>query len=184
MSTRYVEVTKYVKELLESGILPITAVKNGCILARDGVVGEQIETWSEKDGEACLERVSSVTLDPKTGKPGHVVTKATKTGEAIVDKHGHTNDWIIDDSVFQRKYVAAPERGQGVYIPAGGPQIFIEIQEDITIHQWGEEMTIGKGGYINITNVDDMYGISARDFTDTYEIIQPSVKSKTKRISL
>ena len=29
-------------------------------------------------------------------------------------------------------------------------------------------MEISSGGYINITNPDDMYGISQRDFEDTY----------------
>ena len=30
-------------------------------------------------------------------------------------------------------------------------------------------MQIAAGGYINMTNVDDMYGISQRDFEDTYK---------------
>lgn len=30
-------------------------------------------------------------------------------------------------------------------------------------------MQIAAGGYINITNVDDMYGISQRDFEDKYK---------------
>lgn len=33
-------------------------------------------------------------------------------------------------------------------------------------------MKIAKGGYINITNAEDMYGISERDFLDTYKFIQ------------
>ena len=32
-------------------------------------------------------------------------------------------------------------------------------------------MQIAKGGYINITNIEDMYGISERDFLDTYKFI-------------
>lgn len=32
-------------------------------------------------------------------------------------------------------------------------------------------MQIVAGGYINITNVNDMYGISQRDFEDTYKFI-------------
>lgn len=38
-------------------------------------------------------------------------------------------------------------------------------------------MKIAAGGYINITNPDDMYAISERDFTDTYKIV--SDKQKT-----
>lgn len=32
-------------------------------------------------------------------------------------------------------------------------------------------MNIAAGGYINITNPNDMYGISKRDFEDTYKVI-------------
>ena len=32
-------------------------------------------------------------------------------------------------------------------------------------------MKIAKGGYINITNFDDMYGISEMDFNDTYKYV-------------
>ena len=32
-------------------------------------------------------------------------------------------------------------------------------------------MNIAAGGYINITNPDDMYGISERDFEDTYKVV-------------
>ena len=33
-------------------------------------------------------------------------------------------------------------------------------------------MKISRGGYINLTNPDNIYGVSARDFFDTYEIEQ------------
>lgn len=32
-------------------------------------------------------------------------------------------------------------------------------------------MMIAAGGYINITNIDDMYDISKRDFEDTYKVV-------------
>jgi len=37
-------------------------------------------------------------------------------------------------------------------------------------------MKIAAGGYINITNISDMYGISQRDFTDTYKKTTTNVK--------
>ena len=33
-------------------------------------------------------------------------------------------------------------------------------------------MQIAAGGYINITDPDDMYGISKRDFDDTYKVVE------------
>ena len=31
-------------------------------------------------------------------------------------------------------------------------------------------MKISKGGFINLSNPDEMYGVSSRDFEDTYEL--------------
>ncbi len=180
---RRVDVAKYVKELLIFGIKPVHAKKKNCILARQGILGEKVITWSEKDGEPVQEKVDFVTLDEKTGKPGYVVTKITETGEIKLDAHGHDNTWIVSDSVFQKKYMPNPEMGVGIYKPTGGIQVFIQIQEDIILEQWGKEMIIGRGGYINITNPDDMYGISARDFEDTYKIVSTE-PDKVRKITM
>ena len=59
----------------------------------------------------------------------------------------------------------------------GGIQLFVQITDNIILNQWGSDMKIASGGYINITNVDDMYGISQRDFEDTY--IFTTEKNKT-----
>lgn len=176
---RKVKVEEYVKELLERGIKPIQAKKHAPIHAREGIVGETVITWSEDaNGNPIVERKSEVKLDEKTGKPGHVVTKLDENGMPKLDKNGHTNTWIIEDAKFQEKYEPDLEMGESVYKPKGTVQIFIQIQDDIIIEQWGKEEKISRGGYINITNIDDMYGISERDFNDTYKII-PQEHEKT-----
>ena len=93
-----VEVLKYVKEGLESGILlPFEAEKFGRVIARPGVVGETIISWSvDENGEAIKEKEAVVGISEKTGKVKDVLTKADDDGIAIVDKHGHTNQWIVD----------------------------------------------------------------------------------------
>lgn len=40
-------------------------------------------------------------------------------------------------------------------------------------------MEIASGGYINITNPDDIYGIQERDFFDFYKIVSGLEKGKT-----
>jgi hypothetical protein len=45
------------------------------------------------------------------------------------------------------------------------------------LEQWGSKMQIAEGGYINITDPSDMYGISERDFTDTYRKVSASNKN-------
>ena len=50
-------------------------------------------------------------------------------------------------------------------------QTFLRLPEAITLRQWGEEcMRVDAGGYINVTDKNNIYVISQRDFEDTYEI--------------
>ena len=171
-----VNVNEYVKNgLLDGTLVPRNAIKFARIVARQGIVGEVVETYT---ANGILEKKSLVELDKITNQPGWIVTKVDENGQIIIDEYGNKNEWIIDDSVFKKKYEIDPEN-PSLYKPIGGPQIFVEIPDDITLQQWGSEMNIEKGGYINITNVDDMYGISKRDFDDTYRFVEEENK-KTK----
>ena len=175
-----VDTVKYVSEGIKSGMLvPVQAVKYARIVARPGVLGEEIISWSvDSEGNEVKERVSKVSTDATTGNPGWVVTKVDEMGNTIIDKNGHSNQWIIEDSKFVKKYEVDPEN-PALFRPTGGVQVFVEIPEDLTLFQWGGEYNIARGGYINITNPDDMYGISERDFDDTYRIINQDKKTKT-----
>ena len=169
---RTVKVEEYVKELIARGIQPVKAIKNKKIHVREGIVGETVITWSEDEfGNPIVEREDKVTRDEKTGKVDHVVTKLDEFGNPVIDRNGHTNTWIMSDATLQKKYEQDSEMGQSIFRPRGTVQTFIQIQDDIEIEQWGKLEKIAKGGYINITDINDMYGISARDFNDTYGII-------------
>lgn len=184
MSENYkkVEVLEYVKEGLLSGeLVPFVAEKFARPIIRQGVVGEEVVTWSvDKDGKAIVEKVDVVSIDPKTGQPGWVITKA-ENGMPVVDEHGHLNQWINSDSEYHKRYEPVPELGEGVHKPVGGPQIFVQLSEGLCIRQWGKTMNVDAGGYVNITNLGDIYAISGRDFDDIYKRVQPS--SKVKKIS-
>ncbi len=174
-----VEVEKYVKEGIEKGIMtPIQAEKFARIIARKGIVGEEVISWSvDENGNEIKEKVDQVKLDENTNNPGWVVTKADENGNVIVDNNGHKNEWIIDDTTFNKKYEVS-EESIGLFKPKGGVQVFVEIPDNIILNQWGSDMQIAKGGYINITNVDDMYGISKRDFDDTYKVVNAEQLTK------
>ena len=64
-----------------------------------------------------------------------------------------------------------------IFRPKGGVQLFVQIPDNIILEQWGSKMQIAQGGYINITDPSDMYGISERDFTDTYRKVSASNKN-------
>lgn len=175
-----VNVYEYVKEGLVSGKLqPIEAEKFARIIARQGTVGEVVISWAvDKDGNEIKEKEDSVTLDKDTKNPGWIATKLDENGYPVKDKNGHLNQWIISDSTFKKKY-EIDEQNPSVFKPVGGPQIFVQIPDNIILEQWGSEMKIAAGGFINITKVDDMYGISERDFNDTYKSTGKKVSIKT-----
>ena len=176
-----IDVVKYVEEGLENGELKaFKAEKFARIAAVQGTVGQHVVTWSEdKNGNAIIEKEADVSVD-ENGNIDVVVTKLDENGNIVLDKHGHTNTWIIKHKTFIEKY----ELDYGmVYKPAGKPQDFVELHEDVTIHQWGDDYNISEGGYINITNKNDMYGISKRDFESTYKKINSNPKVLEKKVS-
>ena len=162
-------VSDYVKELTNAGAETITAEKFARIAARQGRVGEKVTSWSvDSEGNPIVEKEAEVVVDEESGAAGWIATKMDENGEPIVDQNGHTNEWIIDDKTFHKKYEDDPEH-PGVFKPKGGPQKFMRTPEAITINQRGDDKNVDTGGYINVTNPDDMYVISERDFTDTYK---------------
>lgn len=172
-----VNVYEYVKEGLATGkLVPFEAEKFARIMARQGTIGETVISWSvDSEGKELKEKEAVVELDKETQKPGWVVTKLDENGYPVEDKNGHLNQWIIADSVFKKKYELDTK---DTYKPTGAIQIFVEIKDNIVLEQWGSEMQIAAGGFINITNVGDMYGISARDFNDTYKRTGNQVTAK------
>ena len=175
-----INVYEYVKEGLVSGkLVPFEAEKFARINARQGKVGEQVISWTvDKNGKELKEKEAIVSLDKETNQPGWVATKLDENGYPIKDKNGHLNQWIIDDTTFKKKY-EIDQTTLGIFKPVGGPQIFVQVMDNIIIEQWGSEMQIAAGGFINITNVNDMYGISKRDFNDTYKKTGKKVSVKT-----
>lgn len=162
-----VDVVKYVNNGLNNGILiPRRAEKYARILARHGVEDEQIITWSvDSDGKEIIEKISKVKEND------WVVTKANENGNPEVDKNNHVNEWIVDDVTFKKKY-ELDSSNPYLYRPKSGIQVFVEIPDNIILNQWDTNMKIARGGYINITNENDMYGISKRDFEDTYKFCE------------
>lgn len=176
-----VDVVHYVKKGIENGtLIPRQAEKFARIMAKQGTVGDIVISWSvDKDGNEIKEKVSSIELDENTNQPGWIATKVDENGNIVIDKNNHPNQWIITDSIFKKKYEFDPNV-QGLFKPKGGPQIFVQIPDNIILLQWGQEEKISAGGFINITNPNDMYGISKRDFEDTYKFTDDLEKKGPK----
>lgn len=161
-------------------MIPKEAEKFARIVAKQGQVGEKVISWSvDSLGHEIQEKVASVQNDENTNQPGWIVTKVDEDGNIMLDNNNHVNQWIIEDSVFRKKYEIDPENPT-LFKPKGGPQIFVQINDNIILNQWGEDIKIAAGGYINITNINDMYGISERDFNDTYQFTEEQAKGRKR----
>lgn len=173
---RKVEAKHYVLTGISCGqMVPFFAVKFGKVLARRGKVGEEICTYTEG---GLLEKIDKVGIDLDTGNPNWVLMKANDNGYPVVDEYGHVNEWIKDDSDFIEEYVA-DEEIEGVYQSIDGAQVFVPVLNDIILIQNGEEMKVKMGGYLNITNLTNIYAVSERDFRDTYRPLSNNSKKNT-----
>lgn len=161
-------------------MIPRQAENFARISAKQGNVGETVISWSvDIKWNEIQEKVAQIEVDVQTNQPGWIATKVDEQGNIIIDNNGHVNQWIIDDTTFKKKYEIDP-KNPSLYRPKGGPQLFVQIADNIILNQWGADMKIAAGGYINITNVDDMYGISQRDFEDTYKFTDNLSKKDPK----
>lgn len=176
-----VDVNEYVKEGLDTGFLsPIRAEKFARVIARQGIVGEKVISWSiDGNGNEIKEKEDVIGIDKTTNSIDWIVTKVDENGNIIIDNNNHLNQWIITAPVFRKKYEIDLEN-PSLFKPKGGIQIFVQIPHNIILNQWGQDMKIACGGFINITNSDDMYGISERDFFDTYKFVEEKDKKLIK----
>ncbi len=171
----------YAAQLYKSGKDITFAEKSARVLVRKAVEGERIPVYSQ----------GGILEANETGIAGKLVlTKAGPDGKPVIDEFGHENSWQADESVVRKKYeIPEGEIQDGICAKAaGGQQKFVQVDRDVCFMvPWGEggsliPQNIEAGGYMNITDPKDVYGISARDFNDTYQVLgfEPAPKRSTK----
>lgn len=138
----------------------LKAVKKAYVSARESAGNEKIKTFAA-DG---LETVNVTVC-------GDIVVTATDRMGTPVLRNGKENIWVVDPNVFNEKYILTEKAG--VYRPKGDAQIFVVLDHDSEFTApWGELQKIKKGGVINVTNFDDIYGIGETEFNNTYSVIE------------
>ena len=55
---------------------------------------------------------------------------------------------------------------------------FIQADEDVTFETKYGEMVVNAGGYIKVTDLDRISGISEASFNDTYTVVETPVKTR------
>lgn len=158
-----IDAAGYGKALVDAGAEIVTAEKKGAVLARAAIPGEKTDVWTKNGNLESLETAKEDEL---------ILTRADDDGRPVVDEHGHVNSWKISRKTFEEKYDAEHPLETGVYKPAGGPQKFVKLAENVCfIAPWGSPQKIRKGGYLNITDPGDVYGIAEEEFKETYRVV-------------
>ena len=146
----------------------VNAKKNGYIMARPAEDGERISVMTS-DGHKEAQEVA---------KPGDwVATRAYENGTPHVDEHGNVNSWLMSEDTLAKKYNMGQklENGERMFAPRGEEQKFMRVSENVALSvPWGEngapiDQYIKEGGWLNITNENDIYGIAEQEFFDTYD---------------
>lgn len=156
------DIKTYVEGLIRDGIVPFSAIKNGYITAEDVEPGYELTTYTEGEG-GFVETVAVAKIDQV------IVTKADENANPIRYKNGHINQWLMSKNTLESKY----DNIQGnLYAPKAIKQTFIKISEAISFKApWGKEEKININGYLNITDINEIYGIQEMDFLDTYGVL-------------
>ena len=156
-----VDPVDYAMRMLEGDALTLAAVKKGAVLARRAREGETVDVWT---GDGNLEG------SEMAGRGDMILTRADEDGSPVTDSRGHTNSWIMAEKDFFAKY--EPEDPEsGLHQPAGGLQFFVQAGDNISFRApWGEIQKIRRGGFLNITKKNDIYGIAREEFEETYQV--------------
>ena len=162
-------IQQYIESLKESAFV-FKAEKKGCVFARIGNEGEKIVTYVSSGD---IETINTIKKDID-GNLGIVAIRADQNGKKITDTKGHENVYIIERTVFNERY-AEPEKlscKESFFKPKGYIQSFIQINEDICFDaSWGEKQYLHKGGFLNVTELNDIYGIEYKEFIESYSFI-------------
>lgn len=107
-----------------------------------------------------------------------------KAGDFIVTNPGGEK-YIVTGDKFAKKYEAALDLGEGWFKPKGTPQKFVQINQDMVVMaSWGERQVLKKGAYLNVTDLNDIYGVAADEFRGTYKTIRALYQENLKGIRL
>ena len=145
----------------------IECTKMARVRARPAQEGEEIVSWA---GDGTKEAVAS-------GKAGsYILTKLDADGNVMLDENGHPNEWQVSSDQMKKRYEMGEIGVDGSFVAMTRPAVtqVMRVDRDVVIMvPWGEggalvPQYIRKGGYLNVTDPNDVYGISEQDFNDTY----------------
>ncbi len=139
---------------------PVHARKIGFVAARQAKKPEHIETlWDGKETE-------------NTAQPGEwIVTNLSQMREALRDRNGNLNTYVISAERFPDLYEAEGSTTPfGALYAAKSVVLALRLCGGFDIAApWGEQQT-SADGYL-VLNGDEIYGNQAATFEATYEVL-------------
>ena len=137
-----------------------TAVANRVVEIKNYAKFARIQAIQAKGGE----KIETVLADGTKE-----TTNTAAAGDWIVTNPGGER-YVVAAAKFPKKYEPCPELGEGWFKPTGGVQKFMTAPRDFNfICSWNEEQFIAAGGFINITDLGDIYGVAREEFLSTYK---------------
>ena len=131
----------------------------------DGATVKNYAKFARVQATQALEETPIVTILQDDTKE---TTNTAMPGDWIVTNPGG-EQYVVSEEKFSKKYEPAPKLGDSWYKPIGGVQRFMQISEDMDFEcNWGVQ-SIGAGGYINVTDLSNIFGVGADEFVTTYK---------------
>ena len=154
----------YARQLMSSQKI-ITAKKDCNVTARKVKLGEVVDTRPRTEVAGKIYTFSETTRVVDEGKVDNI---------AVTNPDGE--EYLLAPHKFKERYTVD---AKGNIVSKGEPQEFVVVPDDIIITPttWGgDTQVICKGGVLNVTNLNDIYGITNVAFKRTYSILKTKEK--------
>ena len=159
---------KRIAELKKQGKGLKTAQKTIPVVARKGVIGEEVDTRPrvEYDGEKYV--------------IGETRARVKVEGSMIVT-NPDGEEYIVRPQTFASKYKETEQ--EGVYMPLAKPIQYFTIDENISFTApWGETEYATKGAVIVVMSPTDIYAVTNEAFKNTYRPLEKQNVEEVDRV--
>ena len=153
MEFKHIENIKdYVNNLFLQGKIAKYFIKKAVVNVRPAIVGEEVITYiKDKNTNALIEETRQIVKEENL---------------VIITNPGGEN-YLVKKDIVENNYVKGDKEGD--YIAKAKPRKVIEIDENISFTApWGETMNLQAGAWLNIDNMDKIYGINPEEFYETH----------------
>ena len=168
------DMKKYILQLIANGNDPQLFIKKATVMIRHAEVGEEVVTYvKDKETKQLVEETRQTVKDDNC----YVVTNPG--GEV----------YVVSKEEIDKRYIKGEKDGE--FIAKATPRRLVQIHENISFDApWGGTMDIQAGGWLNIDDMNGVYGINPEEFNETHlayterDINYESLKTEVFKVRL